>query len=70
MVNIECPLSGKVIEIMFVAGKKINEDDQIMTIEAMKMENPIFSNVTGTVKEIKVTVGEQVTEGQVLAIIY
>ncbi len=35
----------------------------------MKMENPILSPVSGKVVEIKVSAGEKVTSGQVLAII-
>jgi biotin carboxyl carrier protein len=35
----------------------------------MKMENPIYCPATGTVKELKVKVGDQVNEGDILAVI-
>ncbi|MDR1616599.1 MAG: acetyl-CoA carboxylase biotin carboxyl carrier protein subunit [Syntrophomonadaceae bacterium] len=69
MANIECPLAGKVFEILVEVGQQINEDDEIFLIDAMKMENPIYSTASGTVKEIKVKVGEQVAEGTILAVV-
>ena len=69
MANLECPLAGKVFEILIEVGQQINEDDEVMLIDAMKMENPVYSDVGGTVKEIKVKVGDQVAEGQVLAVV-
>lgn len=69
MANLECPLAGKVLEILMEVGQQVAEDDEIMIIDAMKMENPVYSTESGTVKEIKVKVGDQVAEGQVLAII-
>jgi biotin carboxyl carrier protein len=50
-------------------GDKVGEDDQIATLEAMKMEMPIVSPVAGTVKEIKVAAGQEVEADTVLAII-
>jgi acetyl-CoA carboxylase biotin carboxyl carrier protein len=69
MANFESPLSGKILEINFEVGQQVNEDDEVIVIEAMKMENPIFCPETGTVKEIKVKVGDQVNENDVLAVI-
>jgi len=40
-----------------------------MILEAMKMENPIFSTVSGTVKEVRVKQGDSVTADQVLFVI-
>ena len=69
MANFDSPLSGKILEINMEVGKQVNEDDEVIVIEAMKMENPIFCPATGTVKEIKVKVGDQVNENDVLAVI-
>lgn len=68
MANLESPLAGKVLEINVEVGQVVTEDDELMIIEAMKMENPVFGE-DGTVKEIKVKVGDRVEEGDVLAII-
>lgn len=68
MANLECPLAGKVLEINIEVGQVVTEDDELMIVEAMKMENPVFGD-GGTVKEIKVKVGDRVEEGDILAVI-
>lgn len=68
MSNCESPLAGKILEINIKVGQKVDEDEEIIILEAMKMENPIFGP-TGTVKEIRVKVGDKVQEGDVLAVI-
>lgn len=67
MANLESPLSGKILEINMEVGQAVAEDDEVIIIEAMKMENPIFCPLSGTVTAIKIKVGDQVNEGQVLA---
>jgi acetyl-CoA carboxylase biotin carboxyl carrier protein len=69
MANLESPMAGKIFELNIEVGQQIEEDDEVIIIDAMKMENPVFSPVGGTVKEIKVKVGDQVNEGDVLAVI-
>ncbi|NLU49090.1 MAG: acetyl-CoA carboxylase biotin carboxyl carrier protein subunit [Syntrophomonadaceae bacterium] len=69
MVNLESPLSGKILEINMEVGQQVNEDDEVIIIEALKMENPVYCPATGVVKEIKVRIGDQVNEGDILAVI-
>lgn len=69
MIEIICPMAGKIMEVNMEVGKPVQEDDEIIIIEAMKMENPIFSIASGIVKEIKCKPGDKVNEGDVLAII-
>ena len=59
-------MAGKVLEIEVAVGDVIAEDDEIMVVEAMKMENQIFATDGGTVKAILVKEGDQVAEGQAL----
>jgi biotin carboxyl carrier protein len=47
----------------------VSEDDQIATLEAMKMEMPIVAPASGVIKEIKVAAGQEVDADTVLAII-
>lgn len=68
MVKVESPIAGKIFEINVEVGQTITEDDEIIIIEAMKMENPVFGE-DGTVKEILVKVGDRVEEGDVLLVI-
>jgi biotin carboxyl carrier protein len=65
--KIEAPLPGKIIGIKVKVGDKVAEGDEMISIEAMKMENPIMSTVSGTVKEINVAAGQAVKAGDVLA---
>jgi biotin carboxyl carrier protein len=67
--EIVAPLGGKVLQLNLELGEKIEEDDEALIIEAMKMETPIYSPCNGTVKEIKVKEGDTVKENDVLAII-
>ena len=63
------PMPGKILEIMVSVGDKVNEEDEIFIIEAMKMENPVIAPIAGTVKEIKVKEKQSVETAQVLMII-
>jgi biotin carboxyl carrier protein len=67
--EVTVPMVGKIIGVNVKVGDAVSEDDQIATLEAMKMEMPIVSPVTGTVKEIKVSAGQEVEADTVLAII-
>ena len=69
MAKLESPLAGKVLAILVEVGQAVSEDDELMLIESMKMENPIFPEEDGTIKEILVKVGDRVAEGDVLAVI-
>ena len=69
MENVESPMPGKILAVNIQVGQTVAEDDEVMILEAMKMENPIFCPVGGTIKEILVKVGDQVEEGTILAVI-
>ena len=67
--EVTVPMVGKIVGVNVNVGDKVSEDDQIATLEAMKMEMPIVATVAGTVKEIKVAAGQEVEADTVLAII-
>ena len=67
--EITAPLDGNVIQLHIRAGDKVEDDEEILVIEAMKMETPIFTPCDGTVREVRVKEGEEVAENDVLAII-
>jgi biotin carboxyl carrier protein len=60
---------GKIVSVSVKVGDKINEDDQVAVLEAMKMEMPIVAPVTGTVKEVCVAAGQEVEAEAVIAVI-
>lgn len=67
--EILAPLAGKIMQLNIEVGGKVEEDEEAIIIEAMKMETPIYSPCNGTVKEIKVKEGDTVEEDDVLAIV-
>ncbi len=67
--KIQAPLAGKVVAVKIKAGDKVEEDDDAVVIEAMKMETEVFVPCDGTVKEVLVKVGDKVEEDDVLAVI-
>ncbi len=67
--NIIAPLSGKVISVGIEIGQAVEEDDDAIVIEAMKMETSIYVPCDGVIKEIKAKVGDEVEEDDVLAVV-
>jgi len=67
--EILAPLAGKIFKLQVSVGDQVEEDDEVIIIEAMKMETPVFSPGNGKVKEIRVKEGDAVEEDDVLAVI-
>ena len=67
--EILAPLAGKVFKLLVDVGEEVEEDDEVIVIEAMKMETPVFSPCDGTIKAIKIKEGDSIEEDDVLAII-
>jgi len=63
------PMVGKIVSVSVKVGDKVEENDQIAVLEAMKMEMPVVAPVGGTVKEIHIAPGQEVEAEQTLAII-
>jgi acetyl-CoA carboxylase biotin carboxyl carrier protein len=63
------PMVGKIVSVTVKVGDKVNEDDQVAVLEAMKMEMPVVSPASGIVKEIKVAAGQEVEAESVIAVI-
>jgi len=63
------PLAGKIIGISVEKGAKIEEDEEVVVVEAMKMETPVFAPCDGTIVEIRVKEGDEVEEDDVIAVI-
>ena len=57
---VAAPMPGKILSITVNVGDSVSEGDTVCTLEAMKMEMPISSTASGTVKAIHVQVGETV----------
>jgi acetyl-CoA carboxylase biotin carboxyl carrier protein len=67
--EITAPMGGKVIDVKVKAGDTVNEGDEVLILEAMKMELPIVANESGTVKEVKCNKGDAVEAEAVLVVL-
>lgn len=60
------PLAGKVVAVDVKMGAAVNEGDNLVTLEAMKMNTFVSAPRAGQIIDIKVQVGDSVEEGQAL----
>ncbi|MCB1257948.1 MAG: carbamoyl phosphate synthase, partial [Microthrixaceae bacterium] len=67
--SIAVPMQGTIIKVEVAEGQTVSPGDTLVVLEAMKMENPVTSDVAGTVKEVKVEAGASVTAGQIVVVI-
>ena len=67
--EVRSPLAGNIWSVLVEVGARIEEDDELVVIEALKMENPVCAPRGGTVREIRVKKGDQVEEDAVLVVI-
>ena len=68
-VEVRAPMPGKILEVLVNVGDQVKEDDEVIMLEAMKMENPIYAPAGGTVKEIKVKANDSVETDQLMMVI-
>ena len=69
MSEITAPMGGKVIDVKVNVGDTVNENDEVLILEAMKMELPIVAPESGTVKEVKCNKGDAVEADAVLIVL-
>jgi biotin carboxyl carrier protein len=67
--DVKAELVGNLWKIVVEVGQAVDEDDTLMILESMKMEIPITTPISGTVKAILVAEGEVVQEGQTVAVV-
>lgn len=60
------PLAGKIVSVQVTKGQAVKQGDQLLILEAMKMNTYLYAPQDGTVAEILVAVGDAVAEGQTL----
>ncbi len=66
MSEILAPMGGKVIEVKVKPGDAVSEGDEVVILEAMKMELPVVAEASGTVKEVNANNGDTVEAEGVL----
>ncbi len=64
--DVKAPMPGLILDILVEPGQTIQKGDQLMILEAMKMENVLKAQGEGTISGIEVTKGDSVEKNQVL----
>lgn len=67
--SVRAPMPGLVLGIPLEAGAQVERGQTVAILEAMKMENDLASPISGTIKEVKVTKGQTVNQGDVLVVV-
>ncbi len=57
---VQSPMPGNIMQVFVKQGDKVNKGDRLLILEAMKMENDILADVSGTIGRVYVGVGSTV----------
>ncbi len=66
---VRAPMPGLVLGLPMEPGAEVERGQTVVILEAMKMENDLASPITGKVKEIRVSKGQTVNQGDVLVVV-
>ena len=63
------PMQGTIVKVLLAEGDEVAEGDTICVLEAMKMENNITADKSGSITQLKVEPGQSVSSGDLVAVI-
>ena len=66
VLEIKAPMPGLVLNVMIAVDQEVAKGDNLLILEAMKMENILKSTTAGVVKKILVKQGDKVEKNQIL----
>ena len=67
--GLEAPMPGRVTRVAVSVGDSVKRGQELVVVEAMKMENALVAPVDGKVKSLAVKVGDMVAPGPALVVI-
>ncbi len=67
-IDVESETTGSVWKILVKVGQVVEEDDDLIILESMKMEIPVCAPCDGEVREILVSEGGAVNDGNVVVV--
>jgi biotin carboxyl carrier protein len=68
-IKIVTEVSGRICALPVDVGSSVGSGDEIVFVEAMKMEIPVASPASGKLKSILVKIDDVVAEGQAVAVL-
>lgn len=60
------PMQGTIVKVSVVEGEQVDEGDQVVVLEAMKMEQPLTAHRSGVVRHLAAEPGSTVASGEVI----
>ena len=67
--HVAVPMQGTIVKVLVAEGDTVEEGQTVCVLEAMKMENNITADKSGTIKDVKVEAGQSVGSGDVVVVI-
>ncbi len=67
--NVTVPMQGTIVKVLVAVGDVVEVGQAVCLLEAMKMENAVAAEKDGVIKEVRVSAGDQVGAGDVVAVI-
>ena len=64
--EVKSPMAGTIFELLVEQGDDVDEGDELVILESMKMEIPVEAPVAGSIAEVHIAQGDQVQEGDLL----
>lgn len=64
--EVKAPMPGLILDVLAEPGQEVKKGDQLMILEAMKMENVLKAQGEGVISSIEVAKGDSVEKNQVL----
>lgn len=64
--KLTAPLPGVILKVNVKEGDEVKTGDNLLILEAMKMENTVLAEYSGTIKNMNVKEGQSVLQGDVL----
>jgi biotin carboxyl carrier protein len=69
MAEVRAEITANVWQVRVAVGQTVEEGDELVVLESMKMEIPVVAPVAGKVTEVRVKPDTQVHEGDLIAVI-
>jgi len=67
--EVSSPMPGKVLDVFVAAGDRVEPDQALVLLEAMKMEQTVRSRVAARVIDVRVAAGAMVGPGEILVVL-